>query len=246
MNDQNLLLERYEDALFALLMDELSVAEGKRLLEENERLNEDPAFEVPQQANQRCLRAISRHYSRQNLKTAGCFLGRLVNKIAVIILIGVLLFTTAFASSRTFRNMTLEFVTKVFESKTELRPTAYNISTESALGRALFLGWLPDDFDLVSQTGNDRRVVYVYQSDMGNQFEIHIIDGTSTVVSIDTENALVESLEVQASTAILSEKDDIIQILWSLEDEALFVKIKGDANLKDDLICIAQNLEIYS
>lgn len=43
------LRESYEEALFALLMDEVAVAQGKEALEENERLKRNPDAAVPEQ-----------------------------------------------------------------------------------------------------------------------------------------------------------------------------------------------------
>ena len=41
MTKREQLREEYEDALFALMMDEFAVAEGEKALEENERLKKD-------------------------------------------------------------------------------------------------------------------------------------------------------------------------------------------------------------
>ena len=43
------LRDQYEDALFALLMDDLAWQEGERLLELNERLKNDPDADVPEE-----------------------------------------------------------------------------------------------------------------------------------------------------------------------------------------------------
>ena len=50
MTRREKLQEQYEDALFALLMDDLAVEEGKKAYEENERLKADSSFEVPSKA----------------------------------------------------------------------------------------------------------------------------------------------------------------------------------------------------
>ena len=49
------LYERYHDALFALLMEEVSETQGKKALEENERLNQDTQAEVPPEISARCM-----------------------------------------------------------------------------------------------------------------------------------------------------------------------------------------------
>ena len=50
MTRREKLQEQYEDALFALLMDDLAVEEGKKAYEENERLKADSSFEVPSES----------------------------------------------------------------------------------------------------------------------------------------------------------------------------------------------------
>lgn len=46
------LLEDYEDAYFALLMDKVAKQEGERLEQLNQELIEDPNFEVPKTTDQ--------------------------------------------------------------------------------------------------------------------------------------------------------------------------------------------------
>lgn len=48
------LQEEYEDTLFALMMDYVAQTEGKRLLEENERLKNDPSAQLPEDLDRRC------------------------------------------------------------------------------------------------------------------------------------------------------------------------------------------------
>ena len=55
MNRKEQLQEQYEDALFALLMDDMMEEEGRQLLEENERLKQEPSAAVPEEDDQPCL-----------------------------------------------------------------------------------------------------------------------------------------------------------------------------------------------
>ena len=50
MTKREQLIEQYEDALFALLMDSVAEEEGKKAIELNERLKADPEAEVPRGA----------------------------------------------------------------------------------------------------------------------------------------------------------------------------------------------------
>lgn len=65
MKTREQLQEEYEAALFALMMDYMAQAEGKRLREENERLKNDPAAQIPESLDQRCLQTIQRAFLRR-------------------------------------------------------------------------------------------------------------------------------------------------------------------------------------
>ena len=56
MTRREKLQENFEDALFALLMEEVAEQEGQRLLEENEKLKRDPESTVPPEVDRRCLK----------------------------------------------------------------------------------------------------------------------------------------------------------------------------------------------
>lgn len=51
-----------EEATFALLMNTVAELEGKRLLQENERLKSDPAAAVPPEIDQKCIETIKKEF----------------------------------------------------------------------------------------------------------------------------------------------------------------------------------------
>lgn len=67
MKTREQLQDEYEDALFALLMYDVAQLEGQRAEAENERLQNDPNAEVPEEVNQRCLRTIRRYFFKKKL-----------------------------------------------------------------------------------------------------------------------------------------------------------------------------------
>ena len=76
MSRRDEILARYEESLFTLLMSEAAEWEGGRLLEEAERLNRDPAAEVPEAVSERCRRALRREFSRKGAAKFRRGLGR--------------------------------------------------------------------------------------------------------------------------------------------------------------------------
>lgn len=63
------LLEDFEDAYFALLMDKVAKQEGERLEQLNQELIADPNFELPETTDQKCLRTIERCFAHQQRRT---------------------------------------------------------------------------------------------------------------------------------------------------------------------------------
>lgn len=59
MTHHEKLVERYEDALFALMMEDVAETEGEKLQELNEQLKCDPAAEIPEELDERCIRTIN-------------------------------------------------------------------------------------------------------------------------------------------------------------------------------------------
>ena len=70
MSLRDQLVENYEESLMALFMNKIADYEGELLQKENERLENDPNFEVPLQLDNRCLNAISRSRFRLRRKCA--------------------------------------------------------------------------------------------------------------------------------------------------------------------------------
>ena len=115
------LLEDYEDAYFALLMDQVAKQEGERLEQQNQELIEDPNFEVPETTDQKCLRTIERCFARQQRQTALRSVTHILHYAAIIIAVSILVFTTAFAISEDFRVATRNLLVTVNERYTDFR-----------------------------------------------------------------------------------------------------------------------------
>ena len=58
MTRQELLVEQYEDALFALIMDKVAEVEGQKAIEENQRLKASGEVVIPEELNRRCKQTI--------------------------------------------------------------------------------------------------------------------------------------------------------------------------------------------
>lgn len=70
MTHHEKLVERYEDALFALMMEDVAETEGEKLQELNEQLKRDPSAEIPRELDERCIRTIRTEFGKKNFISA--------------------------------------------------------------------------------------------------------------------------------------------------------------------------------
>lgn len=248
MTRREQLQEQYEDALFALLMDDLTVTEGKAAIEENERLKNDPDYTVPLKTRNRCLKTISRCCMRRTLGSAGKVLYRGFSKVAVIGMICMLLFTTAFAASSSFRANTLNFMMEVFDDRTEIRFIDPNsVDNDFQKSCKIVANWLPEGYTLTEQVEDAFLSSACYSSESGEGISIDVFKGENGVLNIDTEDAQSTSVMVHGCPGLLVLKDGTVQLVWGNEKDLYKVYIVAEGTEDEDiqnLFKIAENLAI--
>ena len=121
------LRDNYEDALFALLMDEFAEREGERLLEENERLKLDPDIVISDELDRRCIKTIAKG-KRRKVKYAAY---RMISRVAVAVLAVVVLFGTAYAAFPEVRIRTLNLIIELSDQAASLTMGGANNSMQN-------------------------------------------------------------------------------------------------------------------
>ena len=223
MTKREELQERYEDVLFALMMDIFTHAEGKRAHEYNQTLAE----EIPPNLNKACLNTINSYFRKQTAKNVRNRTFNVLNKIALLALMSLFVFTTAVATSETFRTTTLNFVIDVLDDRTEFRAEVLDKQITTLESGKIICSWLPDGC--------------VLEESDGGYMEICVYSGDGSVVSFDTEDAVVENWVVQEKDAMSIEKGDVIQIVWVDERHGLVWEVYGTGVPKETLLRVAEN-----
>lgn len=238
MTRREQLQDRYEDALFALLMDEIATAEGEKAEAENERLKNDPSAVIPEDLDKRCMRTIRREFAKRRVRSVGRFTAKAMKRVALAAGIAAILFTTALATSETVRVHVLNLAIEVFETNTEFR---FSNSSEQAAPQ-LSVGWVPDGYTLTDQ-GDDAISLWSEYRNAKNQMLIITYWKTDGLtVGIDTENAEVEHIQVQGAQAMLVKKGNRVQLVWPVNNNSIFVDIIGYGIDSKDIIHIANEL----
>ena len=81
--DQNELWERYEDAMFTLLMDEVAHQEGQEQLEWKKQLNNDPSAALPEEVRKKGEQTNRKAFAAQSRRSARHVGFRMFQRIAV-------------------------------------------------------------------------------------------------------------------------------------------------------------------
>ena len=112
--DQNELWERYEDAMFAILMDEVAHQEGQEQLEWKKQLNDDPSAALPEEVRKKGEQTIRKAFAAQGRRSAKHISFRLFQRIAVAVLVIVLTTVCAFAAFPEIRTGILNMIADVY------------------------------------------------------------------------------------------------------------------------------------
>lgn len=251
MNRREELLEQYEDAYFALLMDEVAEKEGMRLEKLNISLLNDPTAEVPAVVNRKCLKTIKKYFSLQDRKRRLNTGKRIFANISSIIFIIILVGTTALAASPELRTSTLNLLISAEKKYTELTMRE-NLSGQQSTPTSILhdqaeyfnnieIGWFPRGFECTNYSFNHFAE---FSNGNGLFISISIMNGTSTS-QIDTENAddvsyiTINGLismrvikDEEITTVLMDEKQGVFIYLWTSEGISCDINQKIAEGLK--------------
>ena len=242
MSHEEELQEQYEDALFALMMDEVAKAQGQKALHEMRELEHDSNFVVPTKVHQRCIQTIHNHFRVQAISKVSHVTFSLFRRLAVVALISALLFTVALASSQELRIKVVNTLVQVLDDRTDITFEEGAVNAEFPIIEA---EWLPEGFEL-DQEGESSTVTYQEFMNSDNQLiTIQVRNAESgSSITIDTEETDVETISIDGHNASIIRKVNETQVYWSLPDRSSFVVVWSDGVPESDVIQVAENITI--
>lgn len=255
MTRRDKLQENYEDALFALLMDEVVEREGQRYLDENERLKKDPDSAVPEELDRRCLKLIRQTFAKDRRRAAGLTAYRVFRQAAMVIVIGMLLFATAFAAFPEVRIRTLNLIIQVSDVATSLTlegasGASNNTNRTSDAGPMVADGTLrgykipavPEGFVLVDSKDENTSSGLRYQNGDGAMIIFDIITAEGTTHKVDTEDAEVTSITIHGYEGLLIEKGTQVHITWADTNRVTFISVFCDKIDREQVLAWANEI----
>lgn len=231
MTDHERLREQYEDALFALLMEGVAESEGEEALRLNEELKKDPNAEVPKDVQKRCEKTIRSAFAQKQLRATGRTAIRWLTRVAVVAVLGGIMFTAAFALSEDVRVATLNALIQVMDDRTQITfegtnegaKTAGNQSSSEIISGLEYhyniaLEWLPDGYTIMSGSSDTNRDKIIYTDNNGSEIFISIDHYSPDLVyTFDSEDAEQKNIEVQGHPATLyvTNKQKLLDVFGS-------------------------------
>lgn len=235
---------RYEDDILAFLMDGMLEEEGRALLEENERLNADPAAAIPAELDERCRTLLRSAFPDEPLKKPERVTWKILKRVLIAAVIAATLFVTACAAVPEFRAGVLRVITNVTDFGTEFFFRSDSPSTPAPSGSLVIkdgmpfeFSYVPEGYELFLREAYDLGVSGVmYQCSYGCttdkfvnfDFQISPIS-TGTGLFIDTEDAQVTNIKIRGYDGQLIQKrqeqtgKEYVMYLWfDLENELMF------------------------
>lgn len=247
MTNREKLRENYEDSVLALLMDEFAESEGRRYIEENERLRQDPSAAVPEDVERRALQFIDRAFSRKSRKNAGGKLLRFLGRLAIAAVIAALLFGAAFALSETVRAGTLNFLMQMDERiatwQFGAEETEFN---DTSTGFDIVINWLPEGYAVTSRSQNSPSDVALdCTNDTEGLITVSVHASAEFIYTLDLEDAVYsKEITVQDCPGMLVLKEDIYGVYWPYNNTDLVVTIESNAVDGDVLLHIAESIQL--
>ena len=255
MTRREKLQENFEDALFALLMEEVAEQEGQRLLEENEKLKRDPESTVPPEVDRRCLKTIRRAFAKTQRRAAGHTAYRVFRQAAMVAVVGMLLFVTAFAVFPEVRVKTLNLLIEVSDVATSMTmeetpesqgsPNFHaedSSTTSGGMLRGYQIPAVPDGFVLVDSRNGTVSSSLRYENEDGAIIDFHIIEAKGTTHTVDTEDADASSITIHGYEGLFIEEGSRITITWGDTDQATFVTVFCDKISEEDAMSLANEI----
>ena len=253
---RNQLQENYEDALFALIMDEYLREQGKQALNQNERLKKSKEIEISQIIDKRIQKQIQHnfnlHKGKQNRKSMITF----VKRVGMVLCAAVILTTTVFAAFPELKVNAMNLWLEITDDYADFRFFGKYDSNYSTWGDTapddFVVTWVPEGFEPESTTIMKFSAEYKYTSSDDKCICVSKFVGDGMTLSIDTEDAELKRMQIDGMDALLTKKEiqtgtgqkqNEISLTWWDEKETMIMRIVAVEISESEVIKIAEDIQ---
>lgn len=231
MTHRDTLYANYEDALFALMMDSVVQSEGKRLLAEKERLEQDPDAALSEALQRRCMKTIDRAFAKQKRRAAGRTAKKIFKLLPLVAVIIAAMAVLAYAAFPEFRADVLNLLLRNNTSSIDWSfVDDKGIDAQSDIPESpTFSVQLPSEYMLSEYWNNidTEQATYLHQNDETKNIVISVFHNGYAAASTDAEDVdYYEQTIIQGYPAVLTVKDGLTCITWGNKDLSCYVTLK--------------------
>lgn len=226
MDDREKLMERYDDAAFALMMDEYAEAEGEAILAEFRAAAEAGELpEMPEELDKACRNTIRREYARRERRVRLRQLRRAAARVAVAVFVVIGILSTLVFSVEAWRNTILGRFMKETEEGT-LITWEEPLQDFRDVSVATFEAMLPDGYVRVSEAITENITMVVYADENENLAQLYIVPASGNV-TLDTEGAVCTEIVLGDFDALLIEEPPECMVVWENQEEGVLCTVQG-------------------
>lgn len=218
------------DALLERIVFEAAKEKSAAIRQEEIELNKEP---IPEEARARFMRELDKAYPEggKNRNKAPIRIPRRAIAIAIACVVMVIVLIPA--TSEAVRRRINELIKKVFPNYTEYQLDKEVLGYD---GKYYIPTYIPEGF---TQIESESKHTISYRNKDEAYIDIEIASGSS-VVQIDTEGAVVESVFIGEESGEMISKDGWVCVIWSTEDNIFTVE--GTLS-QAEILSIARNLK---
>ena len=161
-----------------------------------------------------------------------------LKRASTIVAVFIIISGISIASVQAWRIRFLNFIMHITESNTELRYKENDTESNSYSADDVNLEYVPNGFNL-SESRNSSGKIYLRFENKNLTFSLYIRQLDSTL-NVDTENADAKVIKLNGKDAFITEKGDIISIIWNSETKSF--ALSGNLS-EEEIIKIAENIK---
>lgn len=245
MTKREILLEQLEETVFALMMEDVAKEEGRRALEENAHLKADESAAVPKTVYRKGLATIRRHFSQKNRRVIMHTTSKVISRVAVIVLVMLLLFTTAFATIPELRAKTIKVMVETFDDRSTIGLISREESKPSTEMEGTLAGWIPTGFELIDK-GNEETVNWECYSDGRDAYlEFFVFVGDNYSYDVNTEYAEVTEVIIGEYTGMQITRGRKTHIVVFDTENGLIYDTLGENISQEDVVYAAEKRNFF-
>jgi hypothetical protein len=243
--------EAYDDLMIKIAMSSYAGKQGKRLLDENEKLKRTPQFQTTTQAKERIRRTIQKEHFRKTMSRTAKGIYKVASKVAVFFLVFTIAFGTTLVASANAREALYKLV---FTYEKRYTLVELDTNTDSAFLDSEIYTWnhayaptmMPPGYVVSDVLSTSDSNIVLYTAAGGKYIEFRQSSGTADddKLRVDTENAQsIDTVYLLDSEGILVSKDGRNTLVWRMGDSML---ILSSNESREEIIEIAQAIKLMN